>query len=156
MILNALDGIPLPIYGDGQNVRDWLHVEDHCRALELVLTSGRIGEVYNIGGNCEKTNLEMVEQICRTVEELATEVAGQSLTELITFVPDRPGHDRRYAIDSSKIESELGFQPQHNLESGLQNTVQWYLDHTDWIEGIRSGGYRGQRLGLGRTEGNEE
>jgi dTDP-glucose 4,6-dehydratase len=98
----------------------------------------------------------MVEQICRTVEELATEVAGQSLTELITFVPDRPGHDRRYAIDSSKIESELGFQPQHDLESGLKNTVQWYLDHVDWIEGIRSGGYRGQRLGLGRTEGTEE
>ena len=156
MILNALDGKPLPIYGDGQNVRDWLHVEDHCHALELVLTSGRIGEVYNIGGNCEKTNLEMVEQICRTVEQLATEVVGQSLTDLITFVPDRPGHDRRYAIDSSKIESELGFQPQHDLESGLQNTVQWYLDHADWIEGIRSGGYRGQRLGLARTEGNEE
>ncbi|MCP3695625.1 MAG: dTDP-glucose 4,6-dehydratase [Planctomycetaceae bacterium] len=156
MILNAREGKPLPIYGDGQNVRDWLHVEDHCHALELVLTSGRIGEVYNIGGNCEKTNLEMVEQICRTVEQLATEVAGQSLTDLITFVPDRPGHDRRYAIDSSKIESELGFQPRHDLESGLQNTVQWYLDHADWIEGIRSGGYRGQRLGLGRTEGNEE
>jgi dTDP-glucose 4,6-dehydratase len=156
MILNALQGKPLPIYGDGQNVRDWLHVEDHCHALELVLTSGRIGEVYNIGGNCEKTNLEMVEQICRTVEQLATEIAGQSLTELITFVPDRPGHDRRYAIDSSKIESELGFQPRHDLESGLQDTVQWYLDHADWIEGIRSGGYRGQRLGLGRTEGNEE
>ncbi|MFP6618525.1 MAG: GDP-mannose 4,6-dehydratase, partial [Pirellulaceae bacterium] len=156
MILNALQGKPLPVYGDGQNIRDWLHVEDHCRALELVLTSGRIGEVYNIGGNCEKTNLEMVEQICRTVEQLAAETAGTSLTRLITFVPDRPGHDRRYAIDSSKIESELGFQPRHDLESGLQDTVQWYLDHADWIEGIRSGGYRGQRLGLGRTEGNEE
>ena len=98
----------------------------------------------------------MVEQICRTVEQLAAETAGESLTKLITFVPDRPGHDRRYAIDSSKIESELGFQPRHDLASGLQDTVQWYLDHADWIEGIKSGGYRGQRLGLGRTEGNEE
>ena len=156
MILNALQGKPLPIYGDGQNVRDWLHVEDHCRALQLVLTEGRIGEVYNIGGNCEKTNLEIVNQICSTVEELASEAAGKSLNDLITFVPDRPGHDRRYAIDSQKIESELGFQPQHNLASGLHDTVQWYLDNPTWIERVTSGVYRGQRLGLGRNEDAEE
>ena len=156
MILNALQGKPLPIYGDGQNVRDWLHVEDHCRALQLVLTEGRLGEVYNIGGNCEKTNLEIVNQICSTVEELADAAAGKSLNDLITFVPDRPGHDRRYAIDSKKIESELGFQPQHDLESGLHDTVQWYLDNPTWIERVTSGVYRGQRLGLGRNEGAEE
>lgn len=156
MILNALQGKPLPIYGDGQNIRDWLHVEDHCRALELVLRQGRIGEVYNIGGNCEKANLEIVEQICQTVEELAAEVAGKSLTELITFVPDRPGHDRRYAIDSQKIETELGFHPEYNLESGLRDTVQWYLDNSEWIERVTSGVYRGQRLGLGRSEETEE
>ena len=156
MILNALQGKPLPIYGDGQNIRDWLHVEDHCRALQLVLAKGRIGEVYNIGGNCEKTNLEIVNQICSTVEELAEAAAGKSLSDLITFVPDRPGHDRRYAIDSQKIESELGFQPQHNLASGLLDTVQWYLDNPTWIERVTSGVYRGQRLGLGRNEDAEE
>jgi dTDP-glucose 4,6-dehydratase len=150
MILNALAGKPLPVYGDGGNVRDWLFVEDHCRALECVLAGGRPGETYNVGGSCERTNLEVVRQICRTVDELRPGLPHAPSASLITFVRDRPGHDRRYAIDSSKIRAALGWRPEHDFESGLHETVRWYLDHARWIERVLSGKYRLERLGLGR------
>ncbi len=133
MIANALEDRPLPIYGDGGNVRDWLYVEDHCAALELVLRRGRPGEVYNVGGRSERTNLDLVRRLLRLLGK------GE---ELITFVPDRPGHDRRYAIDPAKIERELGWRPAHDLEAGLEATVRWYLEHRSWWERIRSGRYR--------------
>ncbi|HUT12958.1 MAG TPA: dTDP-glucose 4,6-dehydratase [Thermoguttaceae bacterium] len=148
MILNALEGKPLPIYGDGSNVRDWLFVEDHCRAIRRVLQSGRCGEVYNIGGNCERTNLEVVQAICRAVDELRPDLPHAPCSSLITFVKDRPGHDLRYAIDTTKIQQELGWQPQHDFESGLRQTVQWYLDNPAWVQRITSGVYRRERLGL--------
>lgn len=137
MILNALTGQSLPIYGDGQNVRDWLYVEDHCDALQLVLQKGRVGETYNIGGSNELTNIAVVEQICSVLEELVPK-PGFRYASLIIYIKDRPGHDRRYAIDSSKIQSELGWQPQENFESGLRKTIQWYLDHPHWIEQVHS------------------
>jgi dTDP-glucose 4,6-dehydratase len=133
MISNALNGEKLPVYGDGQNVRDWLYVGDHCRALAVVLDRGRPGEVYNIGGGQEMKNLDLV--------KLLLDLLGKS-EDLITFVPDRPGHDRRYAIDAAKISAELGWRPGHSFAEGLQHTVQWYLDHRDWWEKIRSGVYR--------------
>ncbi len=148
MILNAVNGKPLPVYGDGQNIRDWLFVEDHCLAVQAVLESGRPGEVYNIGGNCERTNLQVVHAICDTVDRLRPELGHRPCASLITYVKDRPGHDRRYAIDSRKITRELDWQPAQNFESGLELTVRWYLENTPWIERIRSGGYRGERLGL--------
>jgi dTDP-glucose 4,6-dehydratase len=147
MVLNALDGRPLPIYGDGGNVRDWLHVEDHCAGLLLVLAKGRVGEKYNVGGGNERTNLEIVDLICDTVDELRPGAASRRA--LKTYVADRPGHDRRYAIDASKIRRELGWAPQHTFESGLRDTVQWYLDHREWCEQIQAGQYDRQRLGLG-------
>ena len=147
MILNAIDGRPLPIYGDGGNVRDWLHVEDHCAGLLLVLAKGRAGEKYNIGGGNERTNLEIVDRICDLVDELRP--AAGSRRRLKTFVPDRPGHDRRYAIDASKIRRELGWAPRHTFETGLRETVRWYLEHRDWCEQVQSGRYDRQRLGLG-------
>lgn len=156
MILNALDGKPLPIYGDGGNVRDWLYVEDHCRGIQLALERGRPGEKYNIGGNNERTNLQIVDTICDELDARApvaknpklanTDIA--SYRELKTFVADRPGHDRRYAIDASKIREELGWEPQHNLESGLAATVQWYLEHREWCEAVQAGNDARQRLGL--------
>jgi dTDP-glucose 4,6-dehydratase len=152
MILNALEGKPLPIYGDGRNVRDWLYVEDHCRAIRTVLEGGRPGEVYNIGGNCERTNLEIVDAICSTVDALCPDRLHGPCANLITFVPDRPGHDRRYAIDASKIRGELGWRPQEDFESGLDKTVRWYLSSKRWVERVKSGGYRRERLGL-LTEG---
>jgi dTDP-glucose 4,6-dehydratase len=136
MILNALDGLPLPIYGDGQNIRDWLYVEDHCDAIQLVLTQGRLGESYNVGGNNEVPNLTVVQTICATLNRLAPK-AGFDYASLITFVTDRLGHDRRYAIDATKIQRELGWQPQENFESGLLKTIQWYLDHPEWIFQVR-------------------
>jgi dTDP-glucose 4,6-dehydratase len=148
MILNALEGKALPVYGDGQNIRDWLFVEDHCQAIRKVLFHGAPGEVYNIGGSCERTNLEVVRAICSTVDALRPGLPHAPCSSLVTFVKDRPGHDRRYAIDSSKIRRELGWQPQQNFESGLKLTVQWYLDNAAWIERIQSGGYRRERLGL--------
>ena len=151
MILNALEGKPLPVYGDGKNVRDWLFVEDHCRALWLVLNQGRLGETYNIGGNCEQTNLELVETICRVVDELSPGLSHAPCSSLITFVEDRPGHDRRYAIDAAKIRKELNWLPQFDLESGIRLTVQWYLDHPQWAKRISSGAYRRERLGLAVT-----
>jgi dTDP-glucose 4,6-dehydratase len=147
MVLNAIDGRPLPIYGDGGNVRDWLHVEDHCAGLLLVLAKGRPGEKYNVGGGNERTNLEIVDLICDTVDALRP--GPTSRRALKTFVPDRPGHDRRYAIDASKIRRELGWAPKHTFETGLSDTVQWYLDHRDWCEQVQAGRYDRQRLGLG-------
>ena len=141
-ILNALKGKPLPIYGDGQQVRDWLYVKDHCTAIRTVLEKGRLGETYNIGGWNEKANIEVVKQICVILDELQPRNDGKSYAEQITFVKDRPGHDRRYAIDASKIERELGWKPAETFETGIRKTVQWYLDSPKWIEGVVSGSYR--------------
>jgi len=148
VILNAVEGKPLPVYGDGQNVRDWLFVEDHCRALWRVLTAGRPGETYNIGGNCEQKNLDVVQTICRIVDELRPGLPHAPCSSLIKFVRDRPGHDRRYAIDASKIRRELGWQPEHDFASGMRRTVQWYLDNPKWVARVASGEYQRERLGL--------
>lgn len=146
IILNGLERKPLPIYGKGDNVRDWLHVEDHVKALWLVVTKGRLGEVYNIGGDAERQNIEVVRAICSLLDEF---VSPNSPTEdLITYVTDRPGHDARYAMDTTKISTELGWKPQETFESGLRQTVQWYLDNKAWWDGIRGGRYTGERLGL--------
>jgi dTDP-glucose 4,6-dehydratase len=149
VILNAIHGKPLPIYGDGLQIRDWLYVEDHAKALIKVVTQGETGETYNIGGHNEKTNLEVVETICDLLEEFAPEKpAGvKNYRDLITFVKDRPGHDERYAIDASKIERELGWVPEETFESGLRKTVKWYLDNRHWWERVLSGAYRLERLG---------
>jgi len=148
MILNALRGRPLPIYGDGLNVRDWLHVEDHCRAIERVVTAGRVGEVYNIGGNCERTNRQIVEAICSEMDRRLPELPHRPCRSLITHVADRPGHDRRYAIDCAKIERELGWRPAVDFEQGLSATIDWYLKNPVWVERVLSSTYRGERLGL--------
>jgi dTDP-glucose 4,6-dehydratase len=142
MILNALEGKPLPIYGDGKNVRDWLYVRDHCEALDRVLQNGRVGETYNIGGRSEKTNLEVVETICGLLDEIVSESPHAPHASLISFVKDRPGHDRRYAVDSTKIERELGWFPKETFESGLRNTIQWYLENPDWVASVQTGAYR--------------
>lgn len=141
MILNALEGRPLPVYGDGKNVRDWLFVEDHCAAIRAVLQDGRIGETYNIGGNSERTNIEVVTTICDLVDEMRPPGATGSRRQLITFVEDRPGHDRRYAIDASKLSRQLGWKPAEEFASGLRKTVRWYLDHSSWVENVRTGAY---------------
>jgi dTDP-glucose 4,6-dehydratase len=141
MILNALEGKPLPVYGDGANVRDWLFVEDHCTAIRTVLEKGRVGETYNIGGNSERKNLDVVNTICDLVDEMSPNQLLKPRRNLITFVKDRPGHDRRYAIDASKIERELGWRPSERFESGLRKTVRWYLDNPEWIESVRTGAY---------------
>ncbi|GBE94459.1 dTDP-glucose 4,6-dehydratase [Nostoc cycadae] len=140
-ILNALDGKSLPIYGDGQNIRDWLYVIDHCEAIYSVLQQGKIGETYNIGGLNEQTNLTVVNKICAILDELVPK-PNFSYSSLINFVPDRPGHDRRYAIDCSKIRRDLGWQPKENFDSGLRKTVQWYLDNSDWVNQVRSATYQ--------------
>lgn len=142
IILNALEGKQLPVYGDGLNVRDWLYVEDHCEALRLVLDQGQIGEVYNIGGQCEKTNLDVVRSICRLLDEIRPQSAFKPHASLITFVKDRPGHDRRYAIDCSKIVRELGWRPKETFDSGIKKTIDWYVHNHDWIESVRTGAYR--------------
>ena len=142
VILNALNEKPLPIYGDGQQVRDWLYVADHCSAIRCVLERGQTGETYNIGGWNEKTNLEVVNTICSVLDTLRPRSNGKSYDELITFVKDRPGHDRRYAIDASKIERELGWRPEETFDTGIRKTVQWYLDNPVWIDGVVSGSYR--------------
>ena len=141
MIVNALSGKPLPIYGDGLNVRDWLYVKDHCSAIRAVLARGRPGEVYNIGGWNERTNRQIVEAVCALLDELRPDPAGP-YRRLITFVTDRPGHDRRYAIDARKIERELGWRPAETFETGIRKTVQWYLEHAGWVEHVQSGAYR--------------
>jgi dTDP-glucose 4,6-dehydratase len=149
MILNALEGKPLPVYGDGRQIRDWLYVEDHCRAIRTVLRQGRPGEVYNIGGDCERTNLSVVQQIAAIVDRLRPDLPHAPCASLITYVKDRPGHDRRYAIDATKIQSELDWRPRENFETGLEKTIRWYLDNAAWLEGVTTGKYRRQRLGLG-------
>jgi len=141
MILNARDGKALPVYGDGRNIRDWLYVEDHCEAIMAVLRRGTPGETYNIGGRNEKPNIEIVQTICDLVDEMAPGL-GSSRRELITHVKDRPGHDRRYAIDARKIEGELGWKPKETFASGIRKTVRWYLDHDQWVRGVTSGSYR--------------
>ena len=142
MIHNALRGEPLPVYGDGQNVRDWLYVGDHCSAIRCVLHRGRCGETYNIGGRSERRNLDVVRTICAVLDELRPDSLHKPHAELITFVTDRPGHDRRYAIDFSKIERELGWQPLVSFENGIRRTVAWYLDHSDWVAAVTNGSYR--------------
>jgi len=141
MIVNALAGKPLPVYGDGMQIRDWLYVGDHCSAIRTVLAKGRVGETYNIGGWNEKPNIEIVKTICRLLDELRPDPAG-SYARLITHVKDRPGHDRRYAIDARKIERELGWRPAETFETGIRKTVRWYLDHADWVADVQSGSYR--------------
>lgn len=148
MILNALEGRPLPVYGNGANIRDWLYVEDHCQAIVCVLQRGVVGETYNIGGHNEKSNLEVVNTVCGLLDELSPDVSGQAYARLIQFVQDRPGHDRRYAIDAGKIQRELGWQPAESFASGLRKTVRWYLDNRAWCQGVQDGSYRRERLGL--------
>ena len=147
-ILNALEGKPLPVYGKGENVRDWLYVEDHARALLLIAERGRVGESYNVGANCERSNIAVVRAICALMDELAPDAVG-SRERLITFVADRPGHDLRYAIDARKLRAELGWTPHETFESGLRKTVEWYLTNRPWWERIRREVYRGERLGAG-------
>ncbi len=141
MIVNALAGKSLPVYGDGQQIRDWLYVTDHCRAIRAVLAKGRLGETYNIGGWNEKANIDIVRTICALLDELRPDPAG-SYTRLITYVKDRPGHDRRYAIDARKIERELGWRPAETFDTGIRKTVEWYLSHADWVARVQSGAYR--------------
>jgi dTDP-glucose 4,6-dehydratase len=147
VILNALEGKSLPVYGDGQNVRDWLYVDDHAEALELVLTRGRVGQSYNIGGRSERSNLAVVQAICDLLDAKVPLTRGGSRRDLIDFVPDRPGHDRRYAIDPSKVERELGWRASENFESGLAKTVDWFLANESWWRPIREQRYSGARLG---------
>lgn len=142
VIHNALKGKSLPIYGDGLQVRDWLYVEDHCLGIQTVLNKGILGETYNIGGNNEKTNISVVQLICSLLDQLRPKVDQKSYSEQITCVADRPGHDRRYAINASKIAAELGWKPKETFDTGIRKTVQWYLDHQDWVEGVVSGSYR--------------
>lgn len=142
LIMNALQGKALPIYGDGQNIRDWLYVEDHCTAIAAVLAQGKVGEVYNIGGNYEKTNLEIVHTVCGILDELVPDSAYRPHHRLITYVKDRPGHDRRYAIDPGKIAREIGWQPAETFESGIRKTILWYLENRGWVENITSGSYQ--------------
>ena len=142
MIINALAGKPLPVYGDGQQIRDWLYVKDHCGAIRLILEAGRVGEVYNIGGCNEKPNIEIVHTVCALLDELRPRIDGKSYREQIAYVTDRPGHDRRYAIDASKIEHELGWKPVETFETGIRKTVQWYLDNQGWVSNVQSGAYR--------------
>lgn len=142
MILNALEGKPLPVYGDGQNVRDWLFVEDHCAAIRVVLERGRVGETYNIGGNSERKNIDVVTTICDLVDEMRPDSAIGPRRKLITYVTDRPGHDRRYAIDARKIAGEIGWEPAEAFEGGLRKTVAWYLANSVWIEHVRTGAYK--------------
>jgi dTDP-glucose 4,6-dehydratase len=148
MIYNARSGKPLPVYGDGLHIRDWLYVEDHCRALTRVLEDGQPGEVYNVGGDNEKTNLDLVSTLCKILDDLVPDSPYRPHKSLIQFVADRPGHDRRYAIDAGKIKRELGWKPEETLDTGLYKTVLWYLKHSAWIERVMSGAYRGERLGL--------
>jgi dTDP-glucose 4,6-dehydratase len=142
MILNALEGKALPVYGDGKNIRDWLYVEDHCQAIWEIIKRGKTGETYNIGGNCEMENLSLVQMLCDMVDELAPAKHKTSRRELITFVKDRPGHDRRYAIDATKLKNELGWTPKTDLKSGLQKTIAWYMEHPDWVNSVKTGEYR--------------
>ncbi|MEA3275806.1 MAG: dTDP-glucose 4,6-dehydratase [Pseudomonadota bacterium] len=149
MILKSMRGEPLPIYGDGGNIRDWLYVEDHCRAIWRVLEAGRPGEVYNVGGGSERTNLQVVDTLCGLLDELLPHSPHRPHADLKTFVADRPGHDRRYAIDANKLKAELGWEPRESFESGLRRTVRWYLENQAWCGRVTDGSYRGERLGGG-------
>ena len=142
IINNALAGKPLPIYGDGMQIRDWLYVRDHCAAIRLVLAKGRLGETYNVGGNSERTNLQVVNTVCAVLDELSPRKDGKSYSRQIAFVADRPGHDRRYAIDAGKIMSELGWKPAVTFETGIRTTVRWFLDNKPWVNNVTSGSYR--------------
>ncbi|WP_436917405.1 dTDP-glucose 4,6-dehydratase [Acinetobacter schindleri] len=148
MILNALDAKTLPVYGNGQQIRDWLYVEDHARALYKVVTEGVVGETYNIGGHNEKQNIEVVKSICKILDELKPKESGQSYESLITYVKDRPGHDLRYAIDATKIKNELGWIPKESFETGIRKTVEWYLNNLDWCRRVQDGSYQRERLGV--------
>ena len=148
MILNCMSEKPLPVYGKGDNVRDWLYVEDHCDAIYSVLTNGGIGSTYNIGGNNEIQNIDIVKIICRKMDELSPRINGAKYEELITYVADRPGHDFRYAIDASKIENELGWLPKESFETGIEKTILWYLDNKEWWESIQNNTYKQERLGV--------
>ena len=148
VILNALDGKPLPVYGDGKQIRDWLYVEDHARALYLVATTAKVGETYNIGGHNEKQNIDVVKTICTILDNIKPRTDGQSYAQQITFVKDRPGHDLRYAIDASKIQQELNWQPQETFESGIRKTVEWYLNNLEWCQHVQDGSYQRERLGV--------
>ncbi|HEY8907099.1 MAG TPA: dTDP-glucose 4,6-dehydratase [Rhodoferax sp.] len=142
LIVNSLAGKPLPVYGDGQQIRDWLYVKDHCSAIRRVLEAGRLGETYNVGGWNEKANLEIVHTVCSLLDELRPRADGKAYKDQITYVTDRPGHDRRYAIDARKLERELGWKPAETFESGIRKTVQWYLDNPEWVAHVQSGAYR--------------
>jgi dTDP-glucose 4,6-dehydratase len=142
MIVNALSGKPLPVYGDGQQIRDWLYVSDHCSAIRRVLEAGKPGETYNVGGWSEKANIDIVHTVCNLLDELQPRIDGESYSQQITHVQDRPGHDRRYAIDASKIAHELGWKPAETFETGIRKTAQWYLDNPDWVANVQSGAYR--------------
>lgn len=148
VILNALDAKPLPVYGNGQQIRDWLFVEDHARALYKVVTEGVVGETYNVGGHNEKQNIEVVKTICKILDELKPQANGQAYESLITFVKDRPGHDLRYAIDATKIQKELDWTPTETFETGIRKTVQWYLNNLDWCHRVQDGSYQRERLGV--------
>ncbi len=148
MIINAQSGKPLPVYGQGTNVRDWLHVDDHVRAMRTVLVHGKTGETYNVGGNAEERNIDVVNTICAVIDELLPDSAHAPHANLIEYVKDRPGHDLRYAIDASKIKNDLGWEPQESFESGMRSTVEWYLENRDWWQPILDGSYQGERLGL--------
>ena len=149
MVLNGLEGKPLPVYGKGENIRDWLYVDDHAEALLLVAKKGKVGETYNIGGNCEKTNLEVVHTICDLLDEISPNPKIGARRALIKYVTDRPGHDMRYAIDATKIKNELGFAPKESFASGIEKTVRWYLEHASWVKRVQDGSYHRERLGLG-------
>jgi len=148
MIQKALDGEPLPVYGDGRNVRDWLYVKDHCAAIRRVLEIGRVGEVYNVGGDAERENIVVVKTICKLLDERRPRQDGSKRESLITYVKDRPGHDRRYAIEAGKLKSQLGWRQLESFESGIAKTVDWYLDNQDWCQRVLDGSYRGERLGV--------
>jgi dTDP-glucose 4,6-dehydratase len=148
MVSKVRKGERLPVYGDGSNIRDWLYVEDHCSALAVTLLNGTPGEVYNVGGNCEMRNLDVVHAIIRAVSELDPNIGELNPDDCIEFVADRPGHDWRYAIDSSKIQKDLGWEPRESFDSGIRKTVQWYFDNEEWVESIEDGTYQGERLGL--------
>lgn len=152
MILNGIEGKPLPVYGQGDNIRDWLYVEDHVRALQTVLAQGKPGETYNIGGHNEKTNIEVVQMVCQILDELLPNSPYVPHHSLITLVMDRPGHDQRYAIDASKMTRELGWRPQETFETGLRKTIQWYFDNMAWCQGVTNGSYRRERLGRGEQK----
>ncbi len=141
MVMNALEGKPLPVYGEGKNVRDWLYVRDHCSAVWAIMARGERGETYNIGGRCEKANIEVVEMICDLLDRIRPDAGNVCRRNLVTFVKDRPGHDLRYAIDCSKVEKELGWGPEESFETGIKKTIEWYLDNPDWVERVRSGAY---------------